>query len=195
MKKAIDELSGQNSVRVGELADATGLTVRTLHYYDEIGLLTPSERSRAGHRLYSTQDVHRLYRIVALRQLAFGLDDIAAALDDPQWNLPATISHHLERIDDHLSVEHRLRNRLAAVSDALDRRSSALNIHDFLDILEDMSMLTSTIKRRIPTLVYDDIEAAAEFLTTAFGFEPGRLARSPDGDIFHAEVTAGDGVI
>jgi hypothetical protein len=55
---------------VGHLARATGLTVRTLHHWDEIGLLRPAERSGAGHRRYSAEDVERLYRIVALRASA-----------------------------------------------------------------------------------------------------------------------------
>jgi MerR family transcriptional regulator, thiopeptide resistance regulator len=67
--------------RIGEVAAATGLTVRTLHHYDEIGLLRPSARSDAGYRLYSDGDVRRLYRIVAFRRLGLALDEIGALLD------------------------------------------------------------------------------------------------------------------
>ena len=65
--------------RIGELAAATGLTVRTLHHYDAVGLLAPAERSAAGHRRYTSADVHRLYRVVALRQLGLSLEEIAGA--------------------------------------------------------------------------------------------------------------------
>ncbi|MFT4199887.1 MerR family transcriptional regulator [Gordonia sp. (in: high G+C Gram-positive bacteria)] len=181
--------------KVGSLAAATGLTVRTLHYYDEIGLLSPSARTAAGHRLYAADDVQRLYRIVTLRQLGFALDEISATLDDPRWDLLATINRHIGRIDHRLGVEHRLRNRLAAISDTLTRDRHDIDIHEYLHILEDMSMLSTTIQRRIPTIVYRDIAAAHEFLTTVFGFEPGRVAQAPDGTVYHAEVTAGDGVI
>ncbi|HEV8163281.1 MAG TPA: MerR family transcriptional regulator, partial [Actinomycetota bacterium] len=78
---------GETGLRVGELAQATGLTVRTLHYYEEIGLLVASERSAAGHRRYGEADVARLYRICLLRRLGLSLEDIARALDDPQWSL------------------------------------------------------------------------------------------------------------
>ena len=61
--------------KIGELARATGLTVRTLHHYDEIGLLVPSERTQAGYRLYGEQDVRRLYEIRALRDLGIPLGD------------------------------------------------------------------------------------------------------------------------
>ena len=62
--------------RVGELAGQTGLTVRTLHYYDEIGLLSPSHRSDAGYRLYTAGDVVRLQQIRSLRHLGFALEEI-----------------------------------------------------------------------------------------------------------------------
>ncbi|MEV5322715.1 MerR family transcriptional regulator [Nonomuraea sp. NPDC052634] len=68
---------------VGVIADLTGVSVRTLHHYDEIGLLTPSERSPAGYRLYSDDDLRRLQRILFYRELDFGLDAIAAILADP----------------------------------------------------------------------------------------------------------------
>ncbi len=67
--------------KVGELAKQTGLTVRTLHHYDEIGLLKPSRRTRSGHRLYGEADVQRLYRILALRRLGFALSEIETVLD------------------------------------------------------------------------------------------------------------------
>src|SRR6266545_2053196 len=71
---------GGNTRRIGELAAATGLTVRTLHYYEEIGLLIPSGRTNAGHRLYDDTDVARLYRICLLRRLGLPLVEISRAL-------------------------------------------------------------------------------------------------------------------
>ncbi|MDF0530196.1 MerR family transcriptional regulator [Tsukamurella sp. 8F] len=183
------------AIKVGALARASGLTVRTLHYYDEIGLLSPSERTGAGHRLYSPQDVQRLYHVVALRQLGLALDEIGAALDDSRWNVLETMSRQITRIDRRLGIEHRLRNRLASLSEDFGHGHRYIDDHELLSVLEDMSMLDSMIQRRIPTIVYEDIAAAHEFLTTAFGFEAGRVARSPDGVVYHAEVTAGDGVI
>jgi hypothetical protein len=56
--------------KTGELAAATGVTVRTLRHFDQIGLLCPAERSAAGHRVYTPDDVRRLYRILALRELS-----------------------------------------------------------------------------------------------------------------------------
>ncbi|MDI3330293.1 MAG: MerR family transcriptional regulator [Micrococcus sp.] len=69
---------------VGETASATGVTVRTLHHYDRIGLVTPAARSAAGYRLYSRADVDRLQQVVAYRRLGLGLEDIAAALAEEE---------------------------------------------------------------------------------------------------------------
>ncbi|HSI80282.1 MAG TPA: MerR family transcriptional regulator, partial [Solirubrobacterales bacterium] len=66
---------------VGRLAALAGITVRTLHHYDEIGLLAPSERSKSGYRLYGPGDVGRLREILTYRELGFGLEEIAALLD------------------------------------------------------------------------------------------------------------------
>ena len=56
--------------KVGELAGLAGLTVRTLHHWDEIGLISPSMRTASGHCLYDEADVRRLYEVVALRELS-----------------------------------------------------------------------------------------------------------------------------
>jgi MerR family transcriptional regulator, thiopeptide resistance regulator len=66
---------------VGDLARLTGVTVRALHHYDEIGLVKPSQRSAAGYRLYGARDVLRLQQVLVLRELGVPLDEIAAAID------------------------------------------------------------------------------------------------------------------
>jgi len=66
--------------RVGALAAATGLTVRTLHYYDSIGLVSPSAHTSGGHRIYETRDVERLYAVLVLRRLGMPTAAIADEL-------------------------------------------------------------------------------------------------------------------
>src|SRR3954449_12870489 len=102
--------------RVGELAAATGLTVRTLHYYEEIGLLVASGRTDAGHRLYADEDVERLYRICLLRRLGLPLGELGRALDDPAWNLQSAMATHLRDLDRRLDAAGRLRGRLARLA-------------------------------------------------------------------------------
>jgi DNA-binding transcriptional MerR regulator len=182
------------SFKVGELARATGLTVRTLHYYDEIGLLTPSQRSGGGHRLYSPSDVQRLYRIGLLRRIGLRLDEIARTLDDPAWDLQTAMNRHIDQLDQRLAVSHRLRQRLAAMVEAVAAAGEPPT-NELLTALEEMTMLDSKVQRRIPGLVYADIEAAHDYLVNVFGLEAGRLDRDDEGKVHHAEVTAGDGVI
>ena len=69
------------ALKVGELAKRTGLTVRALHHYDEIGLLKPSLHTEAGYRLYTADDVARLQRVLSLRQLGFSLEQVRDCLD------------------------------------------------------------------------------------------------------------------
>ena len=78
-------------LKVGELARRSGLTIRTLHHYDSIGLLCPSARSEAGYRLYSDADVARLHGIQALRQWGLGLSEIGALLANQGATLPAIL--------------------------------------------------------------------------------------------------------
>src|SRR4051812_42996578 len=68
---------------VGKVADLAGVTVRTLHHYDEIGLVRPHGRSPAGYRLYSADDIERLQQVLIYRRLGFSLEEIAPLLDDP----------------------------------------------------------------------------------------------------------------
>lgn len=97
---------------VGELAKRSGLTVRTLHHYDAIGLLTPSARSDAGYRLYERGDVARLYQIQALRRFGLSLADIGAALARPDHSLAALVERQIGALDAQLVQARTLRERL-----------------------------------------------------------------------------------
>jgi MerR family transcriptional regulator, thiopeptide resistance regulator len=69
---------------VGKVADLSSVTIRTLHHYDEIGLLSPGGRSVAGYRIYEDSDLERLQRILFYRELGFTLDEISTIVDDPR---------------------------------------------------------------------------------------------------------------
>jgi len=99
---------------VGELAKLTGVTVRTLHHYDEIELVQPSDRSPAGYRLYGDGDVLRLQQVLLYRELGLALDEIAQVLADPAHSARASLIRHRE-------VLVGKRARLDAMLAALDR--------------------------------------------------------------------------
>jgi MerR family transcriptional regulator, thiopeptide resistance regulator len=119
--------------KIGELARRTGLTVRTLHHYDEIRLLSPVERSDGGHRVYGEADVRRLYRIVSLRSLGFPLDAIAGALDHEDFDPRAAVEDHLARLEAQMEQQRQLQ-------DSLRRLLERLDTDDFLTTIEEMTM-------------------------------------------------------
>ncbi len=124
---------------VGELARASGLTVRTLHHWDAIGLLAPSERSHAGHRRYTGGDVQRLYRVLALRRLGLPLAEVGAVLEREGPDLRGAVRRHLARVEAELDVQARLRDRLARLLRALDRDGVPAGA-DLIDAIEVMTM-------------------------------------------------------
>jgi DNA-binding transcriptional MerR regulator len=104
----------------GELASETGLTVRTLHHYDEIGLARPSRRTSAGHRRYTADDVRRLHRIVVLRGFGFSLAEIGDLLDGPAPDVRDVLRRQRDQAADRASRAGRLRDRLDAVLRMVD---------------------------------------------------------------------------
>jgi DNA-binding transcriptional MerR regulator len=105
--------------KVGELAEATGVTVRTLHHFDAIGLLSPSERSAAGHRLYSAVDVRRLYRVLALRQLGMPLAEIASSMESDGDALKVVVTEQLEQVEQQLGRLRQLHRLLLGLAQSV----------------------------------------------------------------------------
>ena len=103
---------------MGRLAELAGVTVRTLHHYDEIGLVRPSARTVAGYRAYSAGDVERLREVLAYRRLGFGLREVADLVGDPSIDAVA----HLRRLRGLLLEQ---RDRADAMVAAIDRELEA----------------------------------------------------------------------
>jgi len=103
---------------VGRVAELAGVTVRTLHHYDEIGLVQPSARTVAGYRAYSAGDVERLREVLAYRRLGFGLREVADLVGDPATDAVA----HLRRLRGLLLEQ---RDRADAMAAAIDRELQA----------------------------------------------------------------------
>jgi MerR family transcriptional regulator, thiopeptide resistance regulator len=79
-------MAGRRVYQVKEVSELAGVSVRTLHHYDEVGLLVPRGRSDAGYRLYDDQDLLRLQQIMIGRELGLSLEAIRRSLDDPAFD-------------------------------------------------------------------------------------------------------------
>ena len=110
---------------VGAVARLAGVTVRTLHHYDEIGLLTPSGRSNAGYRRYADDDLERLQRILFYRELGFGLDQIKAVMTDGDADASAHLRQQHAMLLDRI---RRLQRMASAVEKAMEARTMGINL-------------------------------------------------------------------
>jgi DNA-binding transcriptional MerR regulator len=106
----VDELT------VGEVAQRFGITVRTLHHYDEIGLLTPSRRTAAGYRVYTPTDLTRLSQIIVYRRLEFPLDEIATLLNEGD-----TVSHLIRQRERVMARLDEMKDLVEAIDQALEK--------------------------------------------------------------------------
>ena len=121
--------------RIGELARETGLTVRTLHHYDQLGLLSPLSRTEGGHRCYTSGDVRRLHRIVALRSLGISLEVIGTLLDgepDPT----GLLRRQLDVVEERIRKASDLRARLLDVLNNLGRNAEP-SARQLLQLIEE----------------------------------------------------------
>jgi methyltransferase (TIGR00027 family) len=158
-------------LKIGELAKRAGLTVRTLHHYDHIGLLSPSVRSESGFRLYNRSDVVRLHRIQALKQFGCSLSDIGAFLASPGASLIEIITQQISILDEQARRAQTLRDRLSRLREQLSRGEDA-RLTDWLTILEMMTMYEKHLsKQELDTLLSKKAAGALDE-------EWGRLASS-----------------
>ena len=134
---------------IGQVAKRAGLTVRTLHHYDDVGLVRPSDRSDAGYRLYGPDALRRLEKVLVLRQLGFSLEQISTVLDDPAWTRTRVLRTRLAALDREIEDQRRVRDRLAeliatveGLGDAADLPGGAAD-GDVLDAVAAMDRVRS----------------------------------------------------
>lgn len=125
--------------KVGELAALTGLTVRTLRYYDQIGLFSPSGHTESGHRLYTESDIARLQQILSLKELGLPLDQIKSVLAGEALSLFDLVSLQIARLKETISVQQKLLRELEQIS-VLMRGKDRLTVEDFTQIFRAMRM-------------------------------------------------------
>ena len=135
--------SNANSLKVAAVARRAGVSVRTLHYYEEIDLLSPSARTASGHRLYTHKEIQRLQQIRSLQQLGMGLAEIAECFAAGRIDRRQVVRDHLKRVENEIEDLEQLRTRLHKVASLLDGggHEDVSSTETFLKALETIAML------------------------------------------------------
>lgn len=173
---------------IGEVAERTGLTQRTLRYYEELGLLDPP-RDTGGRRRYDAGTIDRLYRVRLLRNLGTPITEV----DPDGVDVLELTRRHLAGLDARQADLARQRERVRTVEARL-LSGDLPRDEELLDLLAGLGDEVTAV-RRLTLLVYRDIEAAQRHLVDVFGLVAGDLTRDGEGRVMHGEVFAGDGVI
>lgn len=127
-------------MKVGQLAKQTGVSIRTLHHYDEIGLLKPSHRTEAGHRLYTPGDIARLQQIKSLQHLGLSLAEVREWLDRSDYSPLRVIEIHLDRLDEKMDLQRQLRRCLETLA-ARYRQEEALTVEEVTETIREVMMM------------------------------------------------------
>ncbi|CAM3498089.1 MULTISPECIES: MerR family transcriptional regulator [Paenibacillus] len=123
--------------KVGDLAKLAGLTVRTLRFYDQIGLFSPSAQTESGHRLYNESDLSRLQQIISLKELGLSLEEIKSVLNDGQISPLEIINLQMARVKEQLKLQQMLLEQLQHVSKSI-QGNAPLAVEDFTELLQVM---------------------------------------------------------
>ena len=136
--------------KVGDLAKLTGLTVRTLRFYDQIGLLAPSDQTESGHRLYGEADLSRLHQILSLKELGLTLEEIKSVFAGKLYSPLEIVSLQIARLQEQIRLQSKLLDQLSYVYKQLHDKSE-LTAEDFANLLQAMRMEHEkpVIERRI----------------------------------------------
>lgn len=114
-------------LKINEAAKLTGTSVRTLHYYDQIGLLRPEETTEAGYRLYGEASMERLQQILFFRELGFSLKDIQKIMNNPAFDRMGALENH-RRL---LILQRDRLERLIALVDRTMKGESHMSFQEF----------------------------------------------------------------
>jgi len=127
----------QREWKVGQISKMTGLTVRTLRFYDQIGLFSPSGHTISGYRLYTETDFLRLQQILSLKELGLTLEQIREVMTGEQLGLQDIVSLQIARLKETIRTQQRLLRELEHVA-SLMHRNEPLTVENFSKIMQTM---------------------------------------------------------
>lgn len=175
---------------VGEVAELTRVSIRTLHHYDDIGLLVPSERSEANYRLYTQADLARLYRILTFRDLGFPLSEIVRLLNADAAQEKAALELQAKVLREQI---HGAEQKLRAVTSLLNAELSgegakSMSKEEIKELFDgfDHSQYDDEVKER-----WGGTEAYRQNKERMKGYSPADLERmKQEGAELHAKYVA-----
>lgn len=188
-------------ITIKKLADLAGVSVRTLHYYDQLGLLKPGSRSESGYRVYDEAAVGRLQQIMFFRELGFGLDDIKKIVSQPDFNVLEALRSHRALLG---KKAERIDQLLATVDKTIKQMAGELNMdikeyyQGFSD--EKIEKYRNEVRKRWGEKTLRDSEQRVMKMGkekfAELAAEGGRIfqtiadnmAKGPDSDFIQAEV-------
>ncbi|HLS09065.1 MerR family transcriptional regulator [Lentibacillus sp.] len=134
----------QSSYTIGEFSKRTNVSIRTLHYYDDIGLLQPQKHPSSGHRIYADEDVLTLHKIITLKFLGYRLEKIGEILHEPSYtvDLNETLNLHLQALEEK-------KVQMEASIAAIKRTSKLLEAEGEIDSSVLMSLISNMQTERI----------------------------------------------
>jgi DNA-binding transcriptional MerR regulator len=154
--------------KVGELAKLTGLTIRTLRFYDQIRLFSPSGQTESGHRLYDELDLSRLQQILSLKELGLSLEEIKAALTGGQISPSEIVDLQIIQIKEQINLQQKLLEQLRHVSKLMQGKAE-LTVEDFTNLLQAMKMEFEKPVIERQTSWERHLDLLGEFLTEESG--------------------------
>ncbi|TKI58916.1 MerR family transcriptional regulator [Brevibacillus antibioticus] len=125
--------------KVGELAKIAGITIRTLRFYDQIGLFSPSGYSPSGYRLYTEKDISRLQQILSLKELGLSLEQIKAVMAGDQLSLSDIVTIQIDSLKESILMQQKLLHELENVSSRM-QRNEPFTVEHFMNIIRTMRM-------------------------------------------------------
>ncbi|MCP3775986.1 MerR family transcriptional regulator [Paenibacillus sp. MZ04-78.2] len=149
--------------KIGDLAHLTGLTVRTLRFYDQIGLFYPSEHTESGHRLYNESDLSRLHQILSLKELGLSLEEIKSVLTGGQISPLEIVNLQINRIKEQIKLQQKLLEQLEHVSKLMQGKAQ-VTVEDFTSLLQAMKMSFEKLVIERQTIWERNLDLLGDFL-------------------------------
>ncbi|PUA37589.1 MerR family transcriptional regulator [Paenibacillus elgii] len=149
--------------KIGDIANLTGLTVRTLRFYDQIGLFSPSEHTESGHRLYNESDLSRLHQILSLKELGLSLEEIKSVLTGGQISPLEIVNLQINRVKEQIKLQQKLLEQLEHVSKLMQGKAQ-LTVEDFTSLLQAMKMSFEKLVIERQTIWERNLDLLGDFL-------------------------------